>query len=336
MSRKIKTFLLVLFLIVVTQTIFFDIYRSSAFDVIPRDDYSYYLLYMIDEEEGHLPVAPYAYRAFSVAAAIPFYYILPYYQFTNLKDASEKHLKATEALSIVSYLSILASSIVLYLLTKKRFGGSEFAAITALLSSFLLFRHTATYQIDPLAILIICLALYYIKNEVVFSLIILASIGFNEKIFIVFTILMLARLIFKTQKFKIYHLSPILAAGLYFAIVSIFDIAGTERQLQPTTYFSSTVANLLETFSKKGLFLNIIPTGIIAVLYCLSLKENKTRTNKNDVFFTNADIIVLAGLFFISHAVRVDYNVGRIAMYCFPLYLPLASVQISKLLDNKR
>lgn len=329
-----KHVLLLIILILLTHSLYFDIYRGSAFNVIPHDDYSHYLLYMVGEDEGWLPEPPYTYRGFSVAIAVPFYYVMPIYRFTNLEGKSDNYLRALEALALVLYISIIVGSIFIYKITRNRFNGSETASLIALLSSFLLFRQTGIYSIDPLAIMLICIAIYYLKNTLIFSLMMILSIGFNEKIIIIFFLLMISRLVINKEKINIISLIPAISIAIYFIIRIFYYVPGNEAQIQPGTYFTSMFINFGYTFSIKGLFLNILPTLLVVVLYFMALRKSKKR-NFNSDYFTKADIIPLIGIFIISHLINVDYNIGRVSMHCFPLYLPSASIYLVDLLEKK-
>jgi len=334
MKPKVKYIFFIVLLIVLTQNIFFDIYRGSAFNVIPHDDYSHYLLYLVGEDEGWLAEPPYTYRVLSVAVAIPFYYVLPVYRFTNLEGKSDNNLRALEALALVFYISILVGSIFIYKITKNRFGGSETASLIAMLSSYLLFRQTGIYSIDPLAIMFRSMAIYYLRNTLVFSLLMILSIGFNEKIIIILFLLMISRLIIRKEKLNLISLMPAISLCIYFIIRFIFYVPGNEAQIHPDTYMSSLITNVGYTFSLKGIFLNILPTLLTLVIYYMALKEINKSKDEFNTYFTKADIIPLIGIFIISHLINVDYNIGRVSLHCFPLYLPLASIYLVRLLKH--
>ncbi len=234
------------------------------------------------------------------------------------------------------YISILVGSIFIYKITKNRFGGGETASLIALLSSYLLFRQTGIYSIDPLAIMIICMAIYYLKNTFVFSILMLLSIGFNEKILIIFFLLMLSRLIIKKEKINLISLMPEISLAIYFVTRIIFYVPGNEAQIQPGTYISSLLTNIGNTFSLKGFFLNILPTLLAVTLYYMAMKEMKEKKDENNSYFTKADIIPLIGIFIISHLINVDYNIGRVSLHCFPLYLPLASINLVRVFEQNK
>ena len=109
----LRRLLLLALLVLCTYWIFIDIFRMNAFNTVPRDDYSPYLLYILGEEGGRVLGAPFAYRIFSVAAAVPFYYVLPYFEFSQLEDVNVTYMRAVEALAMASYVAMLISCVVI-------------------------------------------------------------------------------------------------------------------------------------------------------------------------------------------------------------------------------
>ncbi|MBD3232614.1 MAG: hypothetical protein GF315_02710 [candidate division Zixibacteria bacterium] len=224
---------------------------------------------------------------------------------------------------------------MVYLISKRRLHQSEEVSLVASLLSILLFRHTALYGIDPFAIMVISTVIYFIRSRLIYSAIVLLSIGINEKIILLFAILGISRLLFGKNKSNVHVIVPSAALVLYLGIRYLVNAPGCEYQLDPSTYLSSLHFNILQTSSLKGLVLNILPTLIMVALYICALIANKQRSLSAKWYFQPADILPLVGLFIIAHMVRVEYNVGRITLYCLPLYLPLASsVLASKLSEN--
>jgi hypothetical protein len=335
-NKKLKISLLMLLFILLTQNIFFDIYRGAVFNIIPHDDYGRYLLEILGEEGGEIADSPYIYRVLTVLPAVPFYYTLPIYRFTNLEHKSDNYLRAVEALSMVSYLSILLLSFVIYKITKERFGADELTSILSLFITLLLIRHTGIYSADAIALLLIAIIVYYLDNKLVFSILILLSIILNEKIAIIFTALMFSRWIFKQQKLNLYVIVPLIALIIYFSIRFLFPFHGNESHLLPHTYFSSFITNLAHTFSLKGLVLNIIPTILCILMFVFAYFKSKESKNINIIYFTKVDFMPILVLLLISHLINVDYNIGRIVLHCFPLYLPLAIIYLFRQNSDKK
>jgi hypothetical protein len=112
--------ILALLLVLMTIPRFFDVFRTMAFNTVPRDDYAPYLLHFIGEKPDFTVYSPYGYRIFSFLMAFPFYKLLPVYRFTNLPALDESYLRATQALAMTSYLAILAACLTIFLTAKNR------------------------------------------------------------------------------------------------------------------------------------------------------------------------------------------------------------------------
>src|SRR5664280_432500 len=120
----------VIALLALTSPLYFDILRTAVFNTTPRDDYAPYLLHIV-HVGGKQMGSPYGYRVLSVIVAIPFYFVLPIYHFTKLPSISTPYLRATEALSLVSYLSVVAGGVVQYLLLRRARANQALAACGA-------------------------------------------------------------------------------------------------------------------------------------------------------------------------------------------------------------
>jgi hypothetical protein len=227
-------------------------------------------------------------------------------------------------------------SFVIYKITKVRFGADEFTSIISLLITLLLIRHTGIYSADAIALLLIAIIVYYLNNKLVFSILILLSISVNEKITIIFATLMVSRWFFRQQKLNIYVLAPVIALIIYFSIRYMFPFHGNESHLLPHTYFSSLIINLSHTLSLKGLVLNIIPTILCVSMYVFAYFASKDKYCSNNIFFNKFDFVPILVLLLISHLINVDYNVGRIVLHCFPLYLPLAIIYLLRQNSDKK
>jgi hypothetical protein len=94
-------------LLVALNPAFFVIYRMAVFNTMPRDDYARFLLWLMGNPSGALPISPYCYRIGSMIAAAPFYKLLPPLHFTNLPPLPESYLRATMALSALTYVAAI-------------------------------------------------------------------------------------------------------------------------------------------------------------------------------------------------------------------------------------
>jgi hypothetical protein len=313
-------------LIMSTSPIFFDIYRTAAFHAIPRDDYAPYLLTLLGLRH-EIPGAPFTYRVLSVAVAIPFYYILPTYKFTFVPNPDPAYLKATEALSFVSYLSLVFTAVTIYAIARTRFCATKAASFIAALTTLFLSEFVARTGIDPFSILIISLLFLWMDNALVFVPLMIASIGINEKIPIIFATLLACRAAASVWRKRQFRLYPQLAAACcavvaYFLLVHFVKAAGNEKQVDPKLFLAHMKASVFVTLALKGLVVNAMP---IAVLLLVILFAYKYRQQNG---FYRTDVSVLIVLLMLALFADVGFNIGRIVMYSYPLYLPAAGAFI--------
>jgi preprotein translocase subunit Sec61beta len=312
---------------------FFDIYRTAAFDTVPRDDYASYLLSLVGQNYK-APGAPFAYRILSVIVAIPFYYFLPTYTFTNLSNVDIAYLKATQALSFTSYLSLVLTAVTIYLIARKQFQTTRISSFVVGLVSFFLSDFISKVGIDPFAILIISLLFLFLDRPFIFVPFVFLSIGINEKIPIIFATILAFRLINSlTQRYQ-YNLylqlfSSCLAVAGYIAITLNLKLPGNEGQTDPALFVSHFQSSISYTFSLKGLFLNALPILILGLIIVLAIKPQQQLS------FHVSDVSALFILIILTMIADVVYNIGRIAMYSYPLYLPAVAYFIDDTLDLK-
>lgn len=315
--------------------IFFDIYRTGAFDVVPRDDYAPYLLQLVGEEGGRIPGSPFAYRLFSVVAAVPFYYILPVYKFTLLGDIDVSYLRALEALAMVSYLSILISSSVVFLIITKRFGSSPAAGLIGSLAMLLVMQFSGATGVDPTGIMLVCLLVYFSRSPVIFGIVVMLSAGFNEKVPLVLSMLTVSRYLFSRNRDAIpYAVLSVLAFAVYLSVRAYLAIPGNENQMDVSSFLSAALSNVVSIFTLKRIVLDILPVLTLGMLFVLGVKEYRTNVNQYDRYFSVVDISALVGLFIVCLGVNMKLNIGRVSIFCAPFYLPLAAVYIERVANR--
>ncbi len=324
---------LVALLILLSYWIFFAIYRTHAFNVIPRDYYEFYLLYILGEEGGVMPPAGHAHRLFSVAVAVPFYYILPFYKFSLLENVDITYLRAIEALAMATYISLLVSSALIYSITTKKFGGSASSGLIASLAALLFLSPVG--GVDPIGIMLMCVLIFYSRSPVIFGILVLISIGFNEKISLLLSILMVSRyLLARDRQIIPYAILSAVAFTVYLSVRSILDLPGHEIQMEVSGFLVNAWNNALSILSLKRIAVDVIPVCTLGMLYFLAAKEYRSNVRKYNKYFSITDISALVGIFMVSLAVDQRMGIGRVAMYCAPFYLPLAAIYVEKLVQK--
>ena len=323
-------------IVLLTLPCFFSTYRTMAFQTIPRDDYAPFLLYLVGENDNFELGSPSGYRLFTVALAVPFYYVTPVYEFSNLDETDHLYLKATQAIAAVSYLSMLVTLCLIYVITRRNFMGSVSTSLIASFMALLYFGFVALYAADSVAIMIIALLVYLMDRPRWFAVAIPVSIGFNEKIPLIFLMLYVARFLLDRHQRRnsLQFVASAFAFVSYFVVKALVGLPGHEHQTDPAEFMANIPRVFLLAFSAKGLLLIVIPCLLLVAAYVLAAK-NPGR-GRHWPTFSRADVWPLVGLALVSMGAGVDYNVGRIAMFCFPLYIPLAADHLCTVLAGGR
>lgn len=335
MQKKHLIYLSLFALFLTTLPLFFEIYRTAAFNTVSRNDYAPYLQALVGDG-GFVPGSPFAYRILSVAAAIPFYYLIPTYNFSGLKNIDPAYLQATQALSFVSYLSVVLTGLVIYHISRRRYNASPSAAIITGFLSFFVGSYIERYMIDPTGVLFISLLYLYKDRPTAFIPLIFLSIGINEKIVITFACLFTFRYIqaFWTKtsfKYTTQLISSNAALLLYYLVRQFFfKLPGYEQQLAPGMFLSTIFKTIFKyTMSFKGMYLGMMPLFLLLVLFTIAYKY---REQNKFQFSDISCIFVFLGLALVGD---VKLNIGRIIMYTFPLYLPAISTFLDDVLNTK-
>lgn len=334
---RIRSALILGLLVLCTYWIFFDTYRVNAFNIIPHDDYAPYLLAIVGDDGGAVPGSPFVYRYLSVLVAVPFYFVLPVYEFSFLDGANTEYLRAVEALAMVSYLAILGCSILAFLMTTRRFSGTTSAGAIGGLLMLLIMQFSGYKGVDPVGILILFALLFFVRRPVLFGVLIALSVGFNEKITLVMSMLMVSRLLLeRDRRFLVPAALSVLGFCAYLSLRMTLDVPGNEHQLQVTSFLSNAWSNVIDLFSLKRIILVIFPLSLLTTMYFLALDESRENRNAYQDYFSVADIFALLGLFAVTLAMGMRFGVGRVLMFSAPIYLPLAAIRIEKLLQTSQ
>ena len=307
--------------------LFFSIYRDAVFNTAPRDDYGPYLQHIVGAG-GHVPGAPMTYRLFSVLIAVPFYYLLPLYHFTNLPAVDPSYLKATEAISATSWLSLLAMAAVIYLTCRDKAGATRKSAFIVALLALFFAQFTGVTTIDPIALLIISVLVYSLDRIQLFAPLILLSVGFNEKVALLFVIIFGLRLLLVRDRSALSFLAvSLLATVVYFAVRIIVAEPGNGNQTSPSTYWQSFVTTTRVSLTLKGLVINVLPIVLVALVAWLDVRMAR-QLGYQSALWRNSDALVFIGMLLIGLAIDVQYTAGRLVMFTFPLYMPLLALRL--------
>ena len=320
-------------LVLLSIPLFFSIYRDAAFNTAPRDDYGPYLQSIVGAG-GRVPGAPMNYRLFSVLVAVPFYFVLPLYTFSNLHGVDPHYLKATEAISVVSWLSLLAMAVVIYAICRNKVGATRKSAFIVALLSLFFAQFTGVTTIDPIALLIISLLIYSLDRIQLFAPLMLVSVGFNEKIAFLFVIVFGLRLLLARDRSALPFLAvSLLASAVYFAVRIAVAAPGNGNQTSPSTYWDSLVTTTRVSLTLKGLVINVLPIVLLVLVAWLDVRMARQLSYESAIW-RNTDALVLIGMLLIGLAIDVQYTAGRLVMFAFPLYMPLLALRIDAMFPD--
>lgn len=317
-----------------TIPILFDIYRTAAFNTIPRDDYAPYLM-ALSGDGGSVPGAPAVYRVLSVAVALPIYWLTAPYRFTNLPFADPQYLRATQALSIVSYLSMLATAFAVYRLCAAKYGMRPPVSMVAGLMSLLLGGFQLRTGVDPFGVLVVTLLLLCVSRMSLFAPLMMLSAIVNEKIPILFSVVLFFRFLPSarhggSRAMRSQLACAVAALCLYVGIVTVMHIPGVPSQTDPARVGANVKAAVVASLSAKGCVTNLLPLVTVCLMVMLAARVNKMSA------YSPTDASGAIALTVLACLVNVQYNIGRIVMYSFPFYLPAAASCLEDLLNGER
>jgi hypothetical protein len=302
-----------------------------VFQTVPRDDYAPYLIWMAGEG-GSVPAAPMCYRVLSVAVALPFYRALPVYRFTNRAAVDPSYLRAAQALAFTSWLALAALAVLVHRIARDRLGASVPASLASFFAVAIYAGYTAVAGVDPLAMLLIAAAYYWLRTPAAFAAVIVASAAFNEKVPLVLGLLLAGRVVAGPREaLRRLPVQLLACAGAllgYVAVRKALGVPGFERQLQPLTYLDSALAMLKLTLSSKGMFLNVLPVALCLGAYALVWRRGRFASG---AYWSRSDVLVPVGLVVVGTAINVEYTLGRLVMHALPLVMPAVAVAVDGL-----
>ncbi len=321
MYRKFELVWFLVILPFILYPLFLDIYRDMFFDALLRDDYAPYLLSILGEEGGKIPISPFVYRPLSVILAIPFYYLIPVFRFSHLDASIEiEYIKASQSLALVSYLSIILTSYFVYKISLQS-KLNKGTALAASLLTLILFNYVHAYNgIDPIGILFITVFFYYSQNLLISSILLLFSIFLNEKIIIVVFLTFFLRSISDILAKRIDYRNVFLSATafccflVYLLVRKFVAVPGNSNQLNVSTYIPSFFYQIEMMLSLKGLLTIVFPTVILIFMFLIA------RAHSRQIYIS--DPLIPIALFLVAIVSAVSFNTGRIVFYCFTIPLP--------------
>ncbi|HTW72892.1 MAG TPA: hypothetical protein VME47_23650 [Acetobacteraceae bacterium] len=337
--KSLVCFLVVLAaLAVALEPLFFTIDRIMVFNTVPRDDYAPFLLWLAHAPGGAFPGSPYGYRILTIVAALPLYYLLPTLHLTNLPPAlTPQYVQATAALAALSYLSLLASGLMMYRLARDRMDlPRRDAAIAGVLLSVLIL-YTQFFGVDAFAILLVTAGLYLLVRPAWFAVLIIPAAFANEKIAIVFALWLTLRCITSSadrRRLAAPWLAAMAAIAAYAAALLLLHLPGNAYQLEPGGYPATLLANLRASVSARGLLLNALPVGVLLAVGGLGWQHAGRRDL--DGLFHPVDLLIVPALVLVALVLTQFFQTGRLVMHAAPLFVVPAAVAIGRWMEAPR
>jgi len=299
------------------------LFRLMIFDTLPRDDYAPMLLWWLGEAGAAPPVSPYGYRVLSMLVAAPFYYLLPSFALTNLPASlTPEYVKATAALATVSFAALVASAVMAYRLVVDRFGLGRPEGIFAGLFIFVTQLYASPFGVDPFAIFVVVLTLYFVGRVDLFSALLIASVIINEKIAIVFFVWLTIRCVLRSDDRRVLGrqwLASVAAIIAYAALLAVVRMPGHGEQLDPGAYLPTVVQNVIASVTTaRGLMFNIVPCALLIGAVTWSWRALGWRGGG---LYVPLDLLVIPALACVALVLTQYFQVGRIVAHGAPLFI---------------
>jgi len=310
-------------LLALLSPFFWAIYRTMAFHTLPRDDYAPFLLWLVGGPGGAFPGSPYGYRVLSVAAAVPFYYMLPPLRLSELPARiSVAYLKATAAIALLSWLAMVLGGCAVFQVATRQCGLGRRDGLLAAALLFLLCWHAQAYGIDPVAIMLVAVAVAVLHRPGVFAGVAIGSVIADEKVCLVLFLWLSIRVVLHAsdrRALRVQWGTTVAALALYVLMLRLVHLPGNAYQLQPHDYVRTMLGNLAASVSGRGLVLDIVPSVLLAGVAVAGWPA--LRAGLPGGLFRPADVLVIPALVLVALAVTDSFDTGRVVMHAAPLFV---------------
>ncbi|GLV22565.1 hypothetical protein TomMM35A_24130 [Sphingobium sp. TomMM35A] len=324
-GNHIAPLFMVTILAALVLPMFFEIYRTVFYSTMSFDDYSPYLLWMLGEPGGKVPVSPHAYRFGAIVLATPFYH-LPVVLFSGqgILHApvvmQPEYVRALQAMCAANaaYAALSACIVGLYLAFWRNVSSAW--AFSATLIFLLLTRYLGMGSTDGIATLpLVVAAIAMIERRIaIFAAAVLLGTIVNEKVALIAFFATGLRMLFLVEHRKSYLIMwgfAAFALAAYAATVLTLAIPGLDNQRDPTTYLPSVINSIGNLLGAKGAYQNVWPVIIVIILWWTAVRQTR------DPLVYGCDLGIIIALFLFTLAIDVQFNVGRIVMFSMPLFL---------------
>ncbi|WP_170373332.1 hypothetical protein [Ruegeria arenilitoris] len=319
---------------------FFDTYRVVYFGAVSFDDYSHYLLYLLDEERGRVPPSPHVYRIGSVILALPFYN-LPFVSLSTgsgevfLPD-SVADAKALAAMCAANVFYLVLTALLVYAYLLRRVGTTAQWAFIGAASVLFLGQFLALEGNDGISVfpLTVALLLAAEKKWKWFLLTVFLGAFINEKIIIVtlliFGLRALVMMSLRSDEARVTAALFCLFVG-FLVVITAFPFPGVnDNQREIGQFITSALSTLKGSTSVKGLYLNVWPVLVLTACWWIAV----TGQAANQVL-RRTDVLALLAFFSLIAMLNVQFNIGRLVTYFMPFFV-VGCIQALAASDSQR
>lgn len=335
MTQRIREYVLILAItLLMTFPLYITAYRISSANIIPLDNYRG-MVSAFSQGNLHGFHSPFGYRILTPLLAVPFTKYSPPVFSQLAEKTSPEWIRTTFALCTVSYGFLLLTTVALYAYMR-----DIAIPLWGNIAALLVFwaspaREIYLYPIvDASAFFFIVMLYWMYEKQRHWWFLGLSLIGITAKetsiIVIGLTLLNHAAAWPERRRPATYYLFLLLPAVLLYILAKLlFSFPGNERQLYIWEYpfRIATLPSLIS--SLRGFLLNVYPLWPIALALYWFLRNKKRKDEPCTRHFHWVHALVTLELILLGVFLEVEYNIGRIAFFSFPLFISILGVKFA-------
>jgi hypothetical protein len=113
----------------------------------------------------------------------------------------------------------------------------------------------------------------------------------------------------------------------------VLALPGNEHQINPAAFAETFMINMRATLSARGFLLNFMPLAVIGALAAAAYSSS--RDDALDPYTRREDWLVIPLLLIVAMLMSLHYNLGRIVMHAFPLFVGPAALALERRLGRR-
>ena len=315
-------------------------YRLQHEKFFPYYAYQDQIIYYLTGDKSFDIQSPMSLRFFGLFIQYLIYKIIPCIELNNLNlgnYAYDNYVCATFSSAFMNYISLCGYLSLCFIYCNRKLKLTLAESFMTVFLSYIYIDHVEAFTLDRISILYLLTILYFIENKKISIFLIIFSTIVNEKIIFILGGLFFIRLFFDQKKeYKIYFLITLLSAILAVIIFYIYSIHLDYGYFQSEkedglydTYFSDGLFRIFSMFTtKSGLSNALLPLILALTPYLL---KNFLKTE--EIFYSKYDFLIPLSMLAFTAGGGMEQT-GRYVMYTMPIWLPIFSKQIIKILNK--